>query len=290
MRTIVSKVMATLSVAAVLTLAACQPDQKTISPDPNQGKTPPKDTTRPNPNNGGDVSVYKRVKIAWSASDYVEYVMDGSNKILRYWSQYIYIQGTDKLHLRFYDFVYNEKQEVKRLLLDNGAYVTYTYYGGQVSHTEEFAANGKLLATRDYSYSADGKQLTGIQEYQFLGTVKSGMRYEFAYTNGNLTEIRQLQESSEKEGVYALGMVTRFAQYDRQKNVENLSTIYPYLPDVVFRVNNPGLVTFYNADGTEITNARKQYTYTYNAQGYVLTRKESGAGGTSSADYTYTGL
>ena len=280
--------MAAFSVAAVLTLAACQPDQKTISPDPNGGKVPPKDTTKPNPNNGGDVSVYKRVKIAWGPSDFVEYTMDASDKLLRYWSQYIYVQGTDKIQLHFYDFTYNEKQEVKRMLLDNRAYVTYTYFGGQISHTEEFASNGQLTATRDYTYDPNTKQLKGIQQYQFLGGVKSGMRYEFDYENGNLTETRQLQESSEKAGEYALAMIIRYAQYDQQKNVENASTIYPYLPGVVFRVNNPGLVTFHEPSGKEITNARKQYTYTYNAQGYVLTRKESGAGGTLNADYTYT--
>ncbi len=249
---------------------------------------PPKDTVKPNPNNGGEVSVYKRVKIAWSKSDYVEYTMDGSDKPLRYWSQYIYVQGTDKLQLRFYDFVYNEKQEVKRMILDNGAYVTYTYYGGQISHTEEFAANGQLLATRDYAYSADGKQLTGIQQYQFQGTAKTGMRYEFDYEAGNLTEMRQLQERSDKAGEYSLGLVTRYARYDQKKHVQNLSTVYPYLPGVVFRLNNPGLVTFYDANGQEITASRKQYTYTYNAQGYVLTHTESGAGGTLNADYTYT--
>lgn len=288
MRTTWPLILGTIALSMLLVLSACHPEKQTVLPGTETNKPPEKDTIATKPNNHDSVSVFKRVVISWAPSDFVELIMDGGNNPLRYTTQFLYEQGTDKVRMVKHDFMYGPNQQLTRLKLDNGFYVTYTYEAGRIVRTDQYGSIGNLIATRHYEYGA-ANQLIGIQQFQVVGQEKIGMRYQFIYTDGNLSEIRQTNQDSQT-GQYSHSVSTRFSMYDQQKNVENLQTIYPYLPGVTFSKNNPRLITFHDEQGNEITTARKQFEYTYNAQGYVVTRTESGAGSTLKSTYSYSGF
>ncbi|WP_080054267.1 hypothetical protein [Spirosoma aerolatum] len=268
-----------LSLGLLLALAACQ------------SQTPLPSTPANLPDQSNDsIHVFKKTKVSWSDTDYKEVEYDAANVPIRYTTQNLYIQNTNQVRKVIYNFLYTTNR-LTRLEASNGSYVTYTYDGNNVRLTQEFAPNGQLATTYTYQYSADNK-LTRVDITQGEGPNKTETARTFAYdAKGNLTQLVDLSKDDQTGG-YREELVTRFTGYDSHKNVSNLWTLYPFLPNVTFQVNNPSTITQFTKgpDGKEMQIHQSVYTYQYNSQKYPTAHTQTDAGGTLTAAYSYVGL
>ncbi|GAB4041700.1 hypothetical protein [Spirosoma gilvum] len=268
-----------LSLALLLALAACQ------------SNTPlPSDTGKLPDQSNDSISVFKKTKISWSDTDYKEVEYDAANVPIRYTTQSLYIQSTNQVRKVVYNFLYTNNR-LTRLEASNGSYVIYTYEGNNVKLTQEFSSSGKLTGMYAYQYSPDNK-LTRVDITQGEGLNKTEIARTFAYdAKGNLTQTIDLSKDDQTGG-FREDLVTRFAGYDSHKNVSNLWTLYPFLPNVTFQVNNPSTITQFatGPDGKEMQIHQSVYTYQYNGQKYPIAHTQTDAGGTLTAAYSYVGL
>ncbi|GAB4037480.1 hypothetical protein [Spirosoma jeollabukense] len=259
---------------AILTaFAACQPDPLVPGDKPND--------------NVDSINVFNRVKMSWAPTDYKEVEYDASKKPIRYTQQNLYNQGTGEVRKVVHNLIYSGMQ-LTRLDVSDGSYVTYSYDGDKVSRTEEFSANGKLVATRTYQYFPDNR-LKRMDEINLGGARKVETAMTFAYDNkGNLIQLVDLTKYPET-GTYQVEMVTRYTNYDSKKNVSNLWALYPLLPNVTLQVNNAATVTQYleGPDGAEMLFHTSQYVYQYNAQDYPTSHTHTDSGGVLTATYSY---
>ncbi|GAB4006446.1 hypothetical protein GCM10028808_08460 [Spirosoma migulaei] len=260
----------------MIAFVACQ--SNTVLPDTTPGK--PTDS----------ISVFKRVKISWTNTDYKEVEYDAGNKPIRYTRQSLYNEGTGEVLKVVYNLIYSSTQ-LTRVEASNGSYVTYSYDGNKVSRTQEFTKMGKLLTTRQYTYSSENR-LIRLDETRGEGASTVETARTFTYdAKGNLSQVVNLAKDAQT-GVYQIDYITRFSDYDSHKNVTSLWTIYPLLPNVTFQLNNPATITQYSQgqDGAEIQLHRSQYVYQYNAEDYPVSHTETYPGGTQTATYTYVGI
>ncbi|MGV3556900.1 hypothetical protein [Larkinella arboricola] len=302
-----------LVIMAALTVAACNHSATELAPRPGDSgkpsadtvKTPGKpqvDTTTTNPGKpsgpkpgdstgtGDPVSVYKSMKISYSALDFQEIQYDATGTPVRYTTQYMYNQGTGDVKRTVYSLQYGADQRLNRidqtLYLGNKqiatTYTLYHYTGNQVDRTEEFAVDGTLLVSRTYRYSAAGQL---VQLDQKSRNSKNALRRTFQYDGkGNLTTMSDFYNVA-PDGGYALELTFTFEDYDNQKHVENLMATTPFLPAVTFRTNNYHTKIVRSKDGKEIS--RETVDYVHNAKGLPTQRVTSGAGGKLTATYTY---
>ena len=188
------------------------------------------------------------------------------------------------------NFIYTSKQ-LTRLEASNGSTtntIKYNYTGDQVSRTEEFSANGKLINTITYQYSPDNR-LRRLDQTRREGTEKVETAQLFTYDNtGNLTQLVDAAKDT-RTGTYRVELVTRYTGYDLHKNVTHLWTVYPFLPNVTFQINNPTVIVQYieEPDGTETLLHRSDYSYRYNDRGYPVSHTKTDAGGRQTVTYTY---
>lgn len=253
-----------------------------------QSNTLPPDTTPGTPTDS--ISVFKRVKISWTDTDYKEVDYDAANKPIRYTRQSLYNLGTGEVIKIVYNLIYSSTH-LTRIEASDGTYVTYSYNGNKVSHTEEFAKTGDLIARRQYIYSPENR-LIRLEEMRGEGPTSIETARTFSYdTKGNLTQVANLAKDAQT-GVYQVDYMTRFSDYDSHKNVTSLWTIYPLLPNVTFQLNNPGTITQYsqNQDGTDVLLHRSQYVYQCNAEGYPVSHTETNSAGIQTATYTYVDM
>ncbi|MFD1140172.1 hypothetical protein ACFQ4C_03595 [Larkinella insperata] len=302
-----------LVILGALTVAACNRSATELAPRPgNAGKPsvdtvktpgkPQSDSTTTNPGKPSDpkpgdstgtgdpVSVYKSMKISYSALDFQEVKYDAKGTPVQYASQYMFNQGTGEVKRMVYDLQYDANQRLIRLDQTNyldtrkisSTYTLYHYTGNQVARTEEFAVDGTLLVSRTYRYSAAGQL---VQLDHKSRNFKNALRRTFQYDGtGNLTTMSDFYNVG-PDGGYELELAISFADYDHQKHVENLMANDPFLPSVTFRVNNYHTKIVRSKDGKEIS--RQTVDYAYNAEGLPIQRTTHGAGGTLTATYTY---
>ncbi|MFC5408779.1 hypothetical protein ACFPMF_05640 [Larkinella bovis] len=293
-----------LTLALLLGITACnRTTNDLISPQPSGGS--PKDSLSvqlpdkhptddlsgsPTDQNPDPVSVYQRTRITWAPSDYQEIRRDAAGVPVHYTSQYLYAMGTDQVRRTDYQLQYDSAQRLTRVdqsiqIGKNPAtrlYTLYQYEGNQLTGSEEFSSAGYRLASYSYQYSAPN-QLRQIEETHYNSQKQS--RKTFQYDGqGNLTTL-SIYWKSVQDATYKLETVTHFEQYDNQKNVENLFTLFPLLPGVQFRANNYQTKIVRAKDGTELS--RETVRYLYNEQGYPTQKTVTGAGGSLTATYSY---
>jgi hypothetical protein len=101
------------------------------------------------------VELYRRLKMQWAPTDYREIFFDAQGQPVRMVTEAQYIQGSEVTKKIVYEFLNGEDGKVKRLTLDNGSYVNYTYEGDRLKTTEEYTRNNLLLTTSNYHYTGD---------------------------------------------------------------------------------------------------------------------------------------
>ncbi|GAA4408241.1 hypothetical protein GCM10023187_29830 [Nibrella viscosa] len=284
-------------IVALFLLSSCKPEGEPV-PVKQPDVTKPDPISKPDSNTGNQQTdptkdpeypagtVLKLKKLSYSANDYHEVAYNADGAISRYHNQYLYNPADGYIQKFTSDFQYDANKRLVRLNRNHGSYVKYFYEGDKVVKTEEYNSYNELIGSHTYQYAVD--RLTA--SYDVTINVSQNRRFEskttFEYdTKGNLTN-RSLFNRNLETGEYKLDFSILYSNYDDKKFVENLTEVNPYLPGVVFKVNNPGLKVLKNRDGYELTG-REQYSYTYNADGYPLTRRTTGAGGTMNATYSY---
>ncbi|GAA4456249.1 hypothetical protein GCM10023189_25160 [Nibrella saemangeumensis] len=284
-------------IVALFLLSACKPETEPVpvkqpdvtKPDPITKPDSGTSIQQPDPNKDTEYpvgTVLKLKKLSYSANDYQEVTYQADGSIARYNSQYLYNPSDGYVQKFTSEFQYDPNKRLVRLNRAYNSYVKYFYEGDKVVKTEEYNGYNELIGSHTYQYAVD--RLTA--SYDVTINASSGKRFEskttFEYdAKGNLTNRSQFYRNLET-GEYKLDFSILYSNYDDKKFVENLTEVNPYLPGVTFKVNNPGLKVLKNRDGYEMTG-REQYSYTYNADGYPLTRRASGEGGTLNATYSY---
>lgn len=204
---------------------------------------------------------------------------------MQYTTQYLFNQGTGEVKRTVYRFTHDAGQRLVRLAQEGAGYVLYYYEGNRVSRAEEYTASGEYLKEYRYRYAGASQLVQFDTNYRKPHpTHPLETRTTYQYDNrGNLRVLSEFVKNS--SGHYEPVLTFHFEDYDKGEHVENLSTIFPYLPAVTFRVNNYGTKIARSPDGKEID--RETFTYTYNRQGKPIRKLRKGVGGTLTASYSY---
>ena len=275
------RVQLVLSLLLFLFITACQSSITDPSPNPNPNPTP-----NPNPNKPGNpVETLKKVKISWSENDFQEILYDTTGLPVQYASQYVDNLGTGHVQRYVYKLQYNSEKHLTRTDVVGEAgssYTTYQYAGNQVTQTSQYAAEGRLLSTCTYQYSAPNR-LSQVDEAHVFSNAAERRTYQYD-AMGNLTLLSTYTKEATADA-YVLQHTLAFTEYDTQHDVEGLLFHIPLLPGVTFRTNNHGLKILRDRNGRELS--REQTTYVYNEQGYPVKQVRTGPGGSLTATYTY---
>lgn len=285
-----------LGLLLVLFMTACQhpatepiltnptkPDSSTATQPDNTTTTTPGTSTTTQPTDS--VYAYKKVKISWSTSDFNEILYNASGLPVQYASQYADNQGTGHVRRYVYKLLYNAEKQLTRVNVIGEAgssYTTYQYTGNQVTQTSQYAADGHLLSTCTYQYSALNR-LSQVKETNAFSNTVEHRAYQYD-ARGNLSVVSTYAKEAGTD-TYALRHTSSFTEYDTQHDVENLLMHIPLLPEVTFRTNNHGLKILRDQNGRELS--RERTTYVYNEQGYPVQQVRTGPGGSLTATYTY---
>lgn len=252
---------------------ATQPGNTTATQPGNTTTTPGSSTTT---QPADSVHAYKKVKISWSANDFQEILYDAAGLPVQYASQYVYNQGTGQIRRYVYKLRYSAEKQLTRMDIIGEAgnhYVTYQYTGSQVTQTSEYTADGRLISTCTYQYSAPNR-LSQVDETHVFSSAAERRTYQYDAA-GNLSLLSTYAKEAGAD-TYVLQHTLSFTKYDTQRDVENLLFHMPLLPNVTFRTNNHSLKI-----------SRERTTYIYNERGYPIQQVRTGPGGSLTATYSY---
>lgn len=281
--------LSAIALVASLLLLACEPNKEPLPAQQPEVEKPSSGTavvTNPNkPADGEPIMGTRRLQqIKFADTDFQELSYSKQGLLVRYKSQYLYVMGTDKVRSTVADFIYDTNNRLVRLNLSHGGYVTYTYDGNIFPvKSEEFNALGQVTGTHTYRYSPKNQLIESL-DLSRLNNTDTRRTYEYDPA-GNLSAQREYVKTS--GGAYDLQLSIHFENYDTKKHVENAVAIYPYLPAVTFRYNNPGVRILRGKNGQEL-QPRQYYSYTYDAGGYPLSKQINTQGSTLNAAFTYS--
>ncbi|HEX8532005.1 MAG TPA: hypothetical protein VF646_18350 [Cytophagales bacterium] len=210
-------------------------------------------------------------KLAYTQNDFQEFTYNADGQLSRYRSQWNFVEGEDgELKNFIVDFHYDNAKKLKELTFGTGGGpVKYVYEGDVLKKTEEYDHKGRLLITHHYTFGGNNR-LTEVRDVvndldnQSQRQLKRTYEYD---AKGNLTALREYYLNVGTEA-FVQTEVTTFEGYDDKKNPEGQLDVYPYLPHLRLRVNNPAKKTrTATTDGNRVTWI-EAYTYEYNAEGY----------------------
>ncbi|WP_425291101.1 hypothetical protein [Spirosoma linguale] len=284
-----------LGFAALLSACSPAPTPVPITEQPGQGVTPPGSGTVTPPGNstttpGNDVGIsLGTTRLSWSAFDVQEWTHDAAGQWVRYLSQWNSVQGTSTVSRLLYDFQYVADGQLQRLTVSDATrpirYVEYRYANGLPLEAKEYTVAGNLMGT--YQFQITQGRLLEQTESHVLPVTRQ-VRKRFSYdSKGNLADIQEWTKPA-GEADFTFSSRILFSQYDNQPaTVEQALLSYPYLPGVRFQTNNPGSRRMLNASGQELSEHTQTYRYTFGADGRVVSKTVSGAGGTYSGQFQH---
>lgn len=171
--------------------------------------------------------------------------------------------------------IYYTGEKLVEMTGSDGMKFRYTYTNHNITKIEILTAANVVVGYYGYTYSADNRLVR--TDVHNMGGGGNGpdpnpyMRYETSYyPDGNLAKMivyykNQQNNNLEKGGEYQL------LTYDDKRNTAMVFESNPYLPLYVPLPNNPLTEKHFDAAGQQFGSAT--HTYTYDAQGYPLTRK-----------------
>lgn len=270
-----------------LLLSACS---KKDQPTPVTPGTPPVQQPGPGTPPGTDVGTsLHTTRLTWAPLDWQEWTHDAAGQLVRYVSQYNWVQGTDRVRRLTYEFRYAPGGRLERLetIFSTGGstYTVFRYEGEQLVGAEEFTSQGQLRVKYQFLFSNQNQLLEQLETYPNL--TQQQVRYAFAYDpKGNLTEVQYSTRARDTEP-FALATRMTYEQYDdRPVTPENQFHSAPYLPTVRFRVNNPGQRRIFGPNGQPLPGTER-YTYAFDAAGRPAMKTVSGEGGTRTGEFGY---
>lgn len=157
---------------------------------------------------------------------------------------------------------------------DDGTSFKYTYNNAkQVSRVDAYDQGGNLSARYNYAYQ-DGKLMSTDIYMRVPGTAFPANptgRNEFEYySSGNIKKLTLYMRNPNTNALVKLNEYV-INEYDSHPNTTAVFENNPFLPIKTLVANNPVSETHYTSTGAvEETVA---YTYTYDADGYPVSRK-----------------
>ncbi|MBC7923838.1 MAG: hypothetical protein H7Z75_22410 [Ferruginibacter sp.] len=215
----------------------------------------------------------KLSKIVWGPNDYQEFTYNTRGQIVRYVSQWTYIDdGSGATKKMTADFQYDHTSHLAKVIFGGGFYVKYHYQGNVLKKSEEYTSKDRLALTHTYQFGI-GQRVTEVltQVHDPLEEAVSQIKKTYAYDGrGNVIQEKVYGKLSPREAFY-LSTITAYEDYDQQQTTGNLTDFFPYLPQAKMNVNNPGKQTVLGSDGSTVLSVRT-FTYQYNQKGYPTQR------------------
>ena len=214
--------------------------------------------------------VVKKIKeIRNSPNDFRVYTFHTDGSLQQYSSQFT--SRTDGAITQYsITFQYDQKRLVK-LQAANG-YSLYYYKDGKPHTIQSYNQNNGLFATSFLTINAKN-QITEIVE-QFKVPMSNDLAETktlfFYNTQGNIVR-REYYSRQNLNDPFELYYKQLYEDYDNKVAVpEEVSTDY-FLPGIVLMKNNPGKII--TVDKTGASGRVDRFEYTYDNDGYVLTKK-----------------
>jgi hypothetical protein len=225
-------------------------------------------------------------KITWSEKDFITQAYNDQGQPTRYTSQWV---SSPDGHVSSYiaEFLYDAKHKLVRVEANQKLLVKYVYQGDVLQKTEEYDHKDRLVVSHTYSFDAS-KRLTQVLDHitDPLDGTAGHLKKTYAYDNrGNLLTYREYHLQANTQ-TYELQLSYNYEGYDDQKSPNELSLIFPHLPQIKFQVNNPSKRTILLKDGS--VKEEQTYSYQYRVDGYPSSKTTHIRVGTRSTTYTGT--
>jgi hypothetical protein len=226
---------------------------------------------RENPGPGPAIGP-KLKKVSYTPIDFQEFTYNADGFLSKYYSQYNFVQNDPtKVRSHTINFYYDDQKRVKELTFGSGGPVRYVYEGNVLKKTEEYDHKGRLVIVHHYTFGGNNR-LTEVRDVvnDLDDHSQRQLKRTYEYdAKGNLTALREYYLNVGTDA-FVQTEVTTFEGYDDKKNPEGQLDVYPHLPHLRLRVNNPARKTrTATTDGDRVIWI-EEYTYEYNAEGYPL--------------------
>ena len=221
-------------------------------------------------------------KIATAENEYREYVYNSEKQLIKYNLQFINGGGVSK-NTTTYSYIDGAISTAG----SQAGSVFYETEGKRVVKVRSFRPMGSEISVITFSYNGKGQLSEAVEKINQTDQglpVETKQTYEY-YTDGNLKKIMYYLRYNLAEP-FALSGSAVFDQYDTARNPERFFSSLVYLPDVVFQKNNPCRIIHYSSAG--VVNQENTFEYTYDADGYPVTKRMFDSRSTVSILFTYS--
>lgn len=221
-------------------------------------------------------------KITTAENEYREYTYNDEQQLTKYNLQFVNGSGVTKATTG-----YGYVDGVISTASSQSGSLFYETTGKRVLKVRSFRPLGSELSVITFSYNTKGQLSEAVEKISQAEQglpVETKQAYEY-YTDGNLKRILQYIRYNLADPFTLSGYVV-FDQYDAAKNPDKFFSSLVYLPDVIFKKNNPRRIVHYSAAG--VINQENTFEYTYDADGYPLTKRMFDSRSTVSILFTYT--
>jgi hypothetical protein len=211
-------------------------------------------------------------KISYTLNDFQEFTHSADGLLSRYRSQWNFAEDEPGMLKNYIvDFHYDSRNRIAQLSFGTGGPVKYIYEGDVLTKTEEYDYKGRLVIMHYYNFGIKGR-LTEVRdvindlEDQSQRQLKRTYEYD---AKGNVTAIREYYLNVGAD-TFTQTSVTTYEGYDDKKNVESQLDLYPYVPHLRLRINNPAKKTRIDTVNGNRVTWLEEYTYEYHDEGYPL--------------------
>ncbi len=221
-------------------------------------------------------------KIATAENEYREYIYNSQHKLIKYNLQFVNGGGVTRSTTEF--------GYIDGVISTAGSQAGSVFYeteGQRVIKVRSFRPMGSEISVITFSYNTKGQLSETVEKINQADAglpVETKQTYEY-YADGNLKRIMYYLRYNVAKTFTLSGSVV-FEQYDTAKNPDKFFSSLVYLPDVVFQKNNPKRIVHYSPAG--VINQENTFEYTYDADGYPLTKRMFDSRSTVSILFTYT--
>ncbi|TWI78389.1 YD repeat-containing protein [Lacibacter cauensis] len=221
-------------------------------------------------------------KIATAESDYREYFYNSEKQLIKYDLQFVNGGGVSKTTT-----TYSYVDGTINTAGSEAASVFYETEGKRVVKVRSFRPMGGEISVITFSYNAKGQLSEAIERINQNDPglpVETKQTYEY-YSDGNLKRILYHLRYNLAD-LFTLSGYVVFDQYDAAKNPDKFFSSLVYLPDVIFQKNNPRRIVHYSPTGD--VNQQITFEYTYDADGYPVTKRMFDSRSTVSILFKYS--
>ncbi|MFY7839007.1 MAG: hypothetical protein ACOVP7_01975 [Lacibacter sp.] len=236
----------------------------------------------PKPEQPAEQPVKYISKIANAENEYRAYSYNNEKQLTKYLLQFINGAGVTRLTTE-----YSYVDGVISTAVSQSGSVLYEKAGKHIVKARSFRASGSELSVITFSYNAKGQLSEAVEKINQSDPglpIETKQAYEY-YADGNLKKIFYSVRYNLTDPFILSGSAV-FELYDTGKNPDKFFSSMVYLPSVVFQKNNPRRIVHYSANGS--VNQEITFEYTYDADGYPVTKRMFDSRSSISILFTYS--